>query len=399
MTLKQKRLQTLNRQIERLERRLAGLEQLSARYSYLRLLTFLGGFILNAIAFITVGPGWLWLTFLGAAVIFLTTVYIHNQIEAVIARSAIWLEATQAQQARMTLDWEQLPPSQFRPDSALALDLDLTGSRSLHRLVNTAVSPQGSLRLKEWLTAPVHDPAATLERQQRVKELVDRPLFRKRLILNGVYATGERESVSPERLLQWLQAQKVDPTLSKWVWGLAALAAVNALLFIANLLGLLPPLWQGTLALYAFLVLNKTLRIGEPFREASHLRDVLEQLLAVFRQLETHSYRRTPHLGRLCQPFHQSAEKPSDHLRRLNRIVNATGLRGNPFLALLLNLLFPYDIFFAYQLQQAREALVGKLPGWLNIWFELEALASLANLAYLNPQYTFPTFTVARFGK
>lgn len=405
MTLKDKRLQALNRQIERLERRLAALGQLSSRYSYLRLGTFLGGFILNAIAFITVGPGWLWLTFLGSAVTFLTIVYIHNQVETVIARFTIWLETTQAQRARMTLDWERLPPSQFRPDSALALDLDLTGSRSLHRLLNTAVSPQGSQRLKEWLAA-APAPQVTLERQQRVKELVNRPLFRKRLILNGIfaigkaYAPGERESASPEKLLQWLQEQKADPTLPKWVWGLGLLAAVNALLFLANLLDLLPPLWQGTLALYALLVLNKTLRIGEPFREASHLRDVLEQLLAVFRQLETHSYGRTPHLGRLCQPFHQSAAKPSDHLRRLNRIVNATGLRGNPILALLLNLLFPYDIFFAHQLQQAREALAGKLPGWLDIWFELEALASLANLAYLNPHYTFPTLEIVeRFGK
>lgn len=30
------------------------------------------------------------------------------------------------------------------------------------------------------------------------------------------------------------------------------------------------------------------------------------------------------------------------------------------------------------------------LPEWLEIWFELEALCSLANFAYLNPDYTFP---------
>jgi DNA mismatch repair ATPase MutS len=139
-------------------------------------------------------------------------------------------------------------------------------------------------------------------------------------------------------------------------------------------------------------MLNKTMKINEPFKEASHLRDILAQLSAVFRQLETVSYGRTPHLAQLCRPFHQSGQKPSNFLKRLNRIVNATGLRGNPVFALLLNILFPYDIFFAYKLQRARQELAGKLPGWMDIWFELEALASLANLGYLNPHYTFPTF-------
>jgi DNA mismatch repair ATPase MutS len=32
------------------------------------------------------------------------------------------------------------------------------------------------------------------------------------------------------------------------------------------------------------------------------------------------------------------------------------------------------------------------VPGWLDAWFELEALCSLANFAYLNPGYTFPRF-------
>ncbi len=390
MEAKNKRHQTLIRQIERLQPRLVALKQRSERYSYLRLITFVGGFILNGLTFLTIGPEWLWLTFIGSAVLFLSVVYIHNQIEGNIARHTIWLKATQAQVARMTLDWAQIPPSQFWPDNALALDLDLVGSRSLHRLLNTAVSSQGGLRLKEWLTNNTPIPEKTKVRQRRVMELVNRPLFRKRLILNGVYASGERESATPERLLQWLQAQPIDPTLRQWVWGLGLLALLNLVLLAGDLLANLPALWQGTLALYVILALYKSLKIDEPFKAASHVRDILEQLVAVFRQLEDFSYSRTPHLGLLCRPFHSSEQKPSAFLRRLNLIVNATGIRGNPILALLLNILFPYDLFFAYQLERAKQALAGRMPEWLDIWFEIEALASLANLAYLNPHYTFP---------
>lgn len=392
MEKKNLRRRAITRQIDRLQPRLSALEQLSERYSYLRLLTFIGGFALNGIAFLTIGPGWLWLTFILSAVIFLTVVYFHNRLEDNIGRYNIWLEMTRAQLARLDLDWDHIPSTQLKSESALALDLDLVGPHSLHQLLNTSVSPEGTLRLKNWLTNPIPDPADTKLRQERVKELVDRPLFRKRLILNGIFASGERESSTPERLLHWLQQQKLDPTLRFWVWGLGLLALLNALLFTGHFLELLPPLWQVTVALYAILTLYKTLTIDEPFKAASHVRDILEQLLAVFKQLEKLSYQRTPNLRELCRPFHQNEIKPSAHLKRLNSIVNATGLRGNPILALILNLLFPYDLFFAYKLQQAKQDLVDQLPHWLDIWYELEALASLANLGYLNPHYSFPEF-------
>jgi len=36
------------------------------------------------------------------------------------------------------------------------------------------------------------------------------------------------------------------------------------------------------------------------------------------------------------------------------------------------------------------------LPSWLDAWYELEALNSLANFAYLNPEYTFPKISSDR---
>jgi hypothetical protein len=141
-----------------LNHRLAARRLLSERYTYLRLITFLAGFLLNGLCFITIGPRWLWLTFILSAVIFLTVVYLHNRLEGQIDRYTIWLAITQAQIARMELDWENIPPSQYEPDSALALDLDLVGPRSLHRLLNTAVSPQGGLLLKQWLTQAIPIP-------------------------------------------------------------------------------------------------------------------------------------------------------------------------------------------------------------------------------------------------
>ncbi|MHB8752294.1 MAG: MutS family DNA mismatch repair protein, partial [Aggregatilineales bacterium] len=52
-------------------------------------------------------------------------------------------------------------------------------------------------------------------------------------------------------------------------------------------------------------------------------------------------------------------------------------------------------LFFAFLFDRARVELKTLLPGWLDIWFELEALGSLANFADLNPEYVFPEVMAA----
>jgi len=167
---------------------------------------------------------------------------------------------------------------------------------------------------------------------------------------------------------------------------------------VANTLGLpgldlalgIPPIWQATLLIYFSLFLIKSRELDKPFREASQLRDALEQLVAVFKQLEDFSYHRAPNLRALCRDFLDTTNRPSRQLVRVNRVVSATGIRDNPVFWLLLNLVVPWDFYFAYLTAKRKQEIAALLPGWMDIWYEIEALSSLANLAYLNPHYTYP---------
>jgi DNA mismatch repair ATPase MutS len=138
---------------------------------------------------------------------------------------------------------------------------------------------------------------------------------------------------------------------------------------------------------------------GEPFHEALQMRDALEQLLTVFGYLENYSYYKKLHLQVLCRPFLAPASRPTHHLKRVNRVVNATGIRSNPLFWIILNAVVPWDYYFTYQLARAKAAVARQLPKWLEVWYELEALCSLANSAYLNPGYTFPVIKEFRPGQ
>ncbi|NJL95406.1 MAG: hypothetical protein HC915_17630 [Anaerolineae bacterium] len=102
-----------------------------------------------------------------------------------------------------------------------------------------------------------------------------------------------------------------------------------------------------------------------------------------FRTLESYGYARQPGLRELCAPIR--AARPSRELAAVSRVFALVSLQRNPIFWLALNLLVPWDGSVAALLALRKAALRARLPGWLETWFTLEAVNSLANFAYLNP--------------
>ena len=54
---------------------------------------------------------------------------------------------------------------------------------------------------------------------------------------------------------------------------------------------------------------------------------------------------------------------------------------------------FPMDFYFRLRLNKYKQLVSGKFNSWLETWYKIEALSSLANFAFLSPGYTFPELT------
>ena len=393
---KSRRRQALHRQTKRLQQRIHRLEKRSERFVWLRLLLFSSGLLTSAFIFFAIANPWLAVvTLAGFLFAFGGLVAAHRRLQAAIDRHRLLLAIKSGHLARMSHDWANLPPATHQASGGLELDLDLCGDYALMRLLDVAVSRGGSQQLRTWLTAETPNLAETRQRQAQVRELIPQFRFRDRLILNGLSADAGRQRWRPQRLLAWLEQRPQLDELGPWVGLLAGLAALNAALFLADIAGGLPGYWQVTLVVYLTLTLYRTRDMGELFHEAADIRDALEQLLVVFRQLERESYRAMIAIGRLCAPFRDPTTRPSAFLGWVNRLIGGAAVRGNPLLWLLLNTLLPWDLFFAWRLGQAQKQLASYLPHWLDTWYELEALASLANFGYLNPQYVLPSLDQA----
>jgi hypothetical protein len=397
---KEERRQQIMRQVARLGQRLTLLEAQNDRFVRWRLATFVAGIAASAATLLTYGVWWWLLVSLVVLLPFVALVTAHRRHERALRRFTIWQAIKQSHLARMNLEWGSIPaalpiPSRF--DHPFALDLDLLGGRSLHRLLDTAVSLDGSQRLRDWLLNTSPDREIILSRQALVRELAGMTLFRDKLRLHSELAASKTNEKWPgQRLLDWLTGQKAEHThLRLFLWILYPLALINIVLLLLYLSNLLPPWWVATWTIFGVLSVFQLRQIGPVFQEAFFLQDGLEQLRAVFDFLEKYRYGRAPHLKALCRPFWGSEKRPSQQLKRVGRIVAAISLQKNPFVWFMINALLPWDLTFIYRLNRQKSELTRLLPNWLDVWSKLEALNSLASFAYLNPTFQFPTISGA----
>ncbi len=363
----------------------------SSRISRYRLLTFLAGFAAGIIIYYSFSNaiGWsVWgLTF----IVLNIQAFVHRRIDASIDKHAIWLELKSAQVARMLLDWQNVPlpqVSQADEEHAFGIDLDLTGSRSLHQLLDTAISRDGSLRLQNWLLQPKLDIEGIVTRQKVLRELT--PLARFRDKLHLAYKLISKEQLEGKELLHFLKKPQSTNTL-KWVLLTSAvLAATNIVLFLLSTFGLIGAYWWITLLVYGTVYFLNQQPLESLMNESVFITEELRKFRAVLHFLERQRYGDNTNLAHLCEPFWQHGTRPTEELRTLTLLGLAIGLRMNPLFRIALNVVMPWDFLFAYVHNRHKVHMGAKVERWLEVLTELEALASLANFAYLNPEAAFP---------
>lgn len=154
MITQHEQLCAIERQLQRLQKRIDRLEQRSNRYGWTRVCIFFAGLLIGlCVAFFA---GW-WLAlacFLLTILIFSIVASYQQRVDRSLARHKVWKYIKGTEIARMQLDWNAIPDA-YTPEQQTShpfeIDLDITGKHSLHRLINTAISSEGTQRLREWL--------------------------------------------------------------------------------------------------------------------------------------------------------------------------------------------------------------------------------------------------------
>ncbi len=394
-TKKQKRFNAIIRLVNRLKGRVNQFELVSERFSRMRFLVFILGIVLTFILVRLDYEGVGYSILLLFIALFSVLVYFHRRVVAGIQRHRIWIGIKSSHLARMKHDWEHLnrdiPREKLQPHE---VDLNITGERSLHRLIDTTITKGGCERLRQWLLSTCPDLERILIRQDIIRELSPRTLYRDRLrLLAELTFRSSHQHWDGENLLYWLNRHSAQKKLLVYLTLLSFLSALNIILFLLFIALILPAVWALTFMIYILLYLFKSGTVHHLFKEASHIHEALTTFRPIFAFLETASYEKESELCKLCEPFWQPDKSPSHYLRKIEWLAGAAATtQKNEILGIILNAICPWDLYFAWRLDRYKLKIKDQLTVWLDRLYELDALCALGNFAYLNPEYVFPEF-------
>ena len=320
------RLKLLEGMIARLKRHIIQLETVSNKYWTVRRVVVACGIVLGLVSCNYAGSAASWVSGAAFVVIFLVVARYHKRVLDSITRHALMLEIKQVQVARIHLDWDRLPPVDLFPTTAghpFETDLDITGERSLHRLLDSAVTKEGSDRLKSWLLNEVPDPVVIKKRQSLVKELKGHSIFRDKLqLLSAVassdayeqrYTGAQRARWNSRVVVDWIQHEVRKDSLFPTVRLLCVLAALNLTLIVLAGFNLIPHVWPIAFLAYVGVMIAKQSQVGTAWGELQDLEKALRRFKAVFEYLESRGYNGCPGLIQICAPF---LDKKKTALRR-----------------------------------------------------------------------------------
>ena len=396
MELRKLRLKEIEDGIKRFDSRLLSLQKRSFRLAFYRLAIFISGLSLFFFSFfyhvtlLTVISTVLFI------IVFGIFTAIHNKIDYGIKKCKVWINIKKDNLARMNIDWKNIPSKNFAQtgnDHPFESDLSITGKNSLHQLIDISTSEESSKKLRDWLLTKIPSEKVILERQQIINELIPLQGLRNKLSLNATLSSKKR--LEGTKLSDWLKSGINIDKIKKIIFLISIIIPVNILLLVLFIIQLLPAYWSVGVLIYIGIYWFNSKHIDELFKKSLEVQTEFGKFSRILEFLENYPAIRNPKnvkLNKISSVFFEHKKSPSHYFKRLNRITQAAGYQINPVTLFLLNSFFPYDFFIAYKLEKVKAELKDKLPEWLEVFYNLEAMISLSNFAYLNPDYVFPVF-------
>ncbi|MFC2092571.1 hypothetical protein ACFLSV_01600 [Bacteroidota bacterium] len=399
MKNKEEVIKDFKRQVHRLNDRLIFLERRSDRYSWNRLKIFVSFLVISILAFSFAGSIIGWLVITVGLVLFSVTVHFHNKIVYAISRYKIYIGLKSSNLARIKLNWENIPESKGPTLNThpFEVDLDIFGYKSLHRLINTSHSKEGSNVLRRYLLETGPKFSEVIAKQHLIRELTSLALFRDKFLLKAVSVSRKR--FNGEKILIWLNNIVKVKANNSLLYIISLLVFSYVTLFVLFSLGFIQAVWLLPFILYLSIYTWFSKKSEELFKATELISDELSKVRILFEHIENIPAYNKRKLKEFLNSFLGSEPKPSLILRRLEKLSLMTSARGNPFMKIILNALMPWDFYLLINLTKSKNELKKRLPVWLNTLYELEALNSLANFAYLNPGYSFPEISENKNGK
>lgn len=389
--LKKKKIAELEKSIKLVSCLLAATQKKSNLIGWIRFSVFLTALILFFVLFFASMKTGAVIILVLFTCLFIAVSIVQNRYITLVEKQKKWIEIKSSHLARINLNWTNIPRFKIfdREDiSPLEADLDLTGNRSLHQLIDYSKTKGGSLLLRSYFISGTPDYEEIIKRQNIVKELLMLSHFREKFLL--VSALSSKKEIDSTEILNWLIKSNHKTAIRKSLNFLFPLCFINLFFIGAAVLGLNSPMWLLSAPLYlGYYFLNQG-KIRSLASDAETISGFLGKTIGILSFIEDYKFGRHKNLESLSAPLKNKDNSPTKQINRINRFITMLSFRNNPFVWGLFIILFPIDYYLAYKVESSKSDVTESLPQWLDTWHKFEAFVSLSVFANLNPEYIFP---------
>ncbi|MCR4032090.1 MULTISPECIES: MutS-related protein [Flavobacterium] len=269
-----------------------------------------------------------------------------------------------------------------------AYDLDIFGEHSLFQSLNRTATFIGKKTLANLLLSTLPEDKI-LENQEAINELKNKIDWRQKFQALAIISRDSKESY--EAIKHWSSFK--NNTLPK---------------VLVTLSIILPTLFFGFLIAYIFtsktillsyltyifianlIVLGRSIkRIQSEIAKADNVDTIIKQYSLLLEKIENESFQSKKLIHLQKQLVFKNA-KASQHLKQLSELFSRMDTISNFVTATLFNGTFLFNLHVLRALLKWKEDYASEMNHWIAIIGEIEALNSLANLAYNNSDFVFP---------
>lgn len=275
------------------------------------------------------------------------------------------------------------------PTHPYTFDLDIFGEKSLFQTLCRSVTPYGKIRLASFFSNAYDLRNQITERQKSVDELAKLPEFRDEFRV--IFSETTTRPADLKNLENWLSDKPAGSSRNGLMivrYLLPFLTIASVVTAVAGLINSQIP--TGLVLLQLLIVFSLGRKTAKVHEGVTAQVKILEKYSRALRLVESTRFNST-----FLQGLKQETESgnhiaPSAAIKKLSALLGLLDANLNMLIAVLLNGLFLFNLHVLAGVEKWRETYRNKVKEWFDMLGEIDAMASLGNFSFNNPNYTYP---------
>lgn len=326
--------------------------------------------------------------------IFLALVFYHNNIFEHKRRLDLLININEKGLKRLEGDFKDFKDngSEYLDERhSFINDLDVFGDNSLFQYINSTVTKGGREELVKLLKKEKSlTKSGIKERQEAIKELGEKAIWRQKLIVEG--SLKKSKDIDLFNLTKWSKERESSSPLR------VAIACTFIIATIFSVYLSFKRVIPESFLLLNFMVNFVVVKIlsksmGEELKLFEAIKNSVYAYSKILELIENEEFK-SIYLKNLCSKLRNNGFSCKEEMKKFSAILDWAGNSSYNAYYLILNILLFSDVFLMRSLEKWRERNGGKLEEWLKVMHQVDALSSICNLSFENEDWTYPVILI-----